>query len=320
MFLGDGMRIRRQFSNRLNIFIFVTVPALLSVSADAHAWTGYPARYPGYWQPPVVYQAVPVGYARQALPARGYPAGYSARPSAADGRSAAGAGTKDVEGDSAATGHKLQFIESLLPLVAAENERLLETRQRLIDLQRSMARGRALSQRQTGWLHRLATDYRVDGELPQAQLLEQLLCRVDVIPAGLAVAQAANESAWGQSRFAREGNNLFGVWTRDEDKGIRPERRAAGKTHLVRAYDSRTESVRDYMLNLNSHPAYRPLRALRAQLRERERPLSALRLAEGLEAYSELGDEYVRRIQSMIRVNDLEQVAGLQLADAVMPE
>lgn len=313
------MRIRRCHVNRLNILTIMLVQALLSVSADAHAWTGYPARYPGYWRPPVAYQAVPVAYARQAQPAWGYPAVDSTGPSADDGRPADGAGTTDAEGHSGG-GHKSQFIESLLPVVVAENERLLETRQRLTDLQRSVARGRALTQRQTGWLHRLATDYRVDGELPQAEQLEQLLHRVDVIPAGLAVAQAANESAWGQSRFAREGNNLFGVWTWDEDKGIRPARRAAGKTHLVRAYDSRAESVRDYMLNLNSHPAYRPMRALRAQLRERERPLSALRLAEGLEAYSELGDEYVRRIQSMIRANDLEQVAGLQLADAVLPE
>jgi len=289
------------------------------VNADAQAWTGYPVRYPGYWQPPVAYQAVPVAYARQAHPAWGYPAGYPASPSEDVGRADQGAGAKGTEAH-AVTGHKLQFIESLLPVVVAENERLLATRQRLTDLQRSVARGRAVPDRQTDWLHRLAADYRVDDELPQAQLLEQLLDRVDVIPAGLAVAQAANESAWGQSRFAREGNNLFGVWTWDEDKGIRPERRAAGRTHLVRVYDSRAESVRDYMLNLNSHPAYRPLRALRAQLRERERPLSALRLAEGLEAYSELGDEYIRRIQSMIRANDLEQVAGLQLADAALPE
>ena len=69
-------------------------------------------------------------------------------------------------------------------------------------------------------------------------IIEALLQRVDVIPAGLALAQAANESAWGKSRFAREGNNLFGTWTYDTDNGIKPERRAAGKTHLVRNYDS----------------------------------------------------------------------------------
>jgi Bax protein len=318
------MRTRKWFSNGLYIQTFLLAIALLSGCADAHAWSGYPPRYPGYWQPPVAYQAVPVAYARPGYPAWGYPPGHFATPAVTDDGKAAAtgegeSGARDTE-EHSGTGRKSQFIAALLPVVSAENERLLETRQRLTELQQSVARGRILPQQQQNWLARLAADYRIDGELPPAELLERLLQRVDAIPAGLAIAQAANESAWGTSRFAREGNNLFGVWTWDEDKGVKPERRAAGKTHLVRVYDSQAESVRDYMLNLNSHPAYQPLRALRAQLRNREQPLSALRLAEGLEAYSELGDEYVRRIQSMIRANDLEQVASLQLATATQSE
>jgi Bax protein len=211
--------------------------------------------------------------------------------------------------------HKQRFLSSLLPLVTRENERLLGMHRELTDLQTERAAGTRLNQAQLKWLRELADDYRVEGVDDPDALVEALLERVDVIPAALALAQAANESAWGKSRFAKEGNNLFGIWTYDEDKGIKPKRRPAGKTHLVRNYDSLEESVQDYMHNLNSHPAYQPLRTRRAAQRAERQPLSAMHLAEGLSAYAEKGDEYVELIQSMIRNNNLEHVAQLQLAD-----
>jgi Bax protein len=212
--------------------------------------------------------------------------------------------------------HKQRFFEKLLPLVTRENERLLGVRGELAELQTAHARGTQLQEARLKWLRKLADDYRVEDVDATDTLINALLQRVDVIPAGLALAQAANESAWGKSRFAKEGNNLFGTWTYDADKGIKPERRAAGKRHLVRHYDSLEASVRDYMHNLNSHPAYQPLRERRAALRAEQQPLSAMHLAGGLTAYAENGDEYVELIQSMIRSNKLEHVIQLQLADA----
>jgi Bax protein len=301
----------RKSSKRRYLLLLILFQTLLSAYADVHAWSRYPGAYPGYWQPPMVYQAVPVAYgvppwypaARQAVQRN--PPATPARKDAPDSQS---------DGDKAV--RKRAFIEDLLPVVKRENARLVKLRDRLAELQQARSRGRDLTAAQREWLDQLADDYRVDAGLKTDDKLARLLRRIDVIPAGLAVAQAANESAWGQSRFAREGNNLFGTRTWDSDKGIKPNARATGKNHLVRTYDTVAESVRDYMLNLNSHPAYRPLRERRAQLRNSGRPLSAMHLAEGLEDYSELGDEYVRRIQSTIRANDLEQVAGVQVADS----
>jgi len=206
------------------------------------------------------------------------------------------------------TEKKQLFIEKLLPLVRAENERLENTRRRVLSLLAMNAEpGRQLSEADADWLRQLADSYRIDDDpLDNETAAAALKNKVDTIPAGLAIAQAANESAWGDSRFAREGNNLFGIWTYDPAKGLKPKNRAAGKTHLVRVYDDIGESVRSYMHNLNSHPAYQALRAERARLRAAGKPLDAIVLAGGLSKYSELGEEYVKRIRAMIRDNQLE--------------
>jgi Bax protein len=299
----------------------------LSMAQDAHAWTGYPG-YPGYpyapataWGPPVMpVRPYPVAYHR--YPGYARPAIATARPNP-PGRSVATAvpvsyskATTQVGLPAALADNGLSsdqrkrlFIELLLPLVSRENERLLDVRQELAGLQSERASGRALSESQLGWLREMADKYRIDADAGTSAILERLLVRVDAIPIGLAIAQAANESAWGRSRFAQEGNNLFGIRTYDTDQGIEPQARAPGKTHLVRSYDSIEASVRGYMHMLNSHPAYRSLRAIRSAQRERKQPLSALQLADGLGAYSEQGDDYIALIKTMIRSNQLEQFA-----------
>ena len=318
--------------------ILVTVP-LLSIAADALAWTGHPGTYPAFAYGQAVYHRPQVMAARVRPASFRYPAypqyptnaplrQRSARPvqqpavhtpaqaakggPPAQGKTKTAPATANLSSDS----HKQRFFEKLLPLVTRENERLLGVRRELTELQTALARGTQLQEARLKWLRELAEDYRVEVLDDTGALIEVLLERVDVIPAGLALAQAANESAWGKSRFAKEGNNLFGTWTYDTDKGIKPKRRAAGKRHLVRNYDSLEASVRDYMHNLNSHPAYRPMRERRAALRAERQPLSATHLAGGLTAYAENGDEYVELIQSMIRSNKLEHIAQLQLADA----
>ena len=210
---------------------------------------------------------------------------------------------------SASTSPKDAFIARLQPLIADENRRLRalrhDTQQRLAIL----AQGDTPDNEQRSELQALARRYRVDGDiLDDASAQRELLLRIDEIPASLAVAQAANESAWGTSRFAREANNLFGIWTYDEDKGIVPLKRAPGKTHLVRKFSTEAESIRYYMLTLNSHPAYAELRNLRAKMRAQGQALDGHALASGLDAYSAKGDEYVQLIQQMIRRLDTAAV------------
>jgi len=202
--------------------------------------------------------------------------------------------------------HRAEFLARLRPLVERENARLLALREELSSLLGAQRRGAALSEAKRKKIRDLARRYRVDGDpLDSAQAAAELLDKVDVVPVSLALAQAANESAWGKSRFAREGNNLFGIWTYDESQGIVPRNRQPGKKHLVRRFDSIADSVRYYIFTLNSHPAYVELRAIRAERRDSGQPLDGHSLADGLTRYSAKGEEYVRLIQAMISRFDL---------------
>jgi Bax protein len=134
-----------------------------------------------------------------------------------------------------------------------------------------------------------------------------LLHRVDILPPSLVLAQAATESGWGTSRFAREGNNLFGQRTYRPGNGIVPANRPDGETHEVKRFGTLFESVRSYMRNLNTHLAYRELRDLRAQLRRSGRPLSGALLADGLNAYSTRSSDYITDVRAIIRANDLSR-------------
>ncbi|MFT4798798.1 MAG: Bax protein [Candidatus Azotimanducaceae bacterium] len=132
-----------------------------------------------------------------------------------------------------------------------------------------------------------------------------LLTRVDVVPASLVLAQAANESAWGTSRFATEGKNLFGIWCYREGCGIKPKRRNSGSSHEVRKFKTVQDGVRFYVHNINIGHAYDSLRTLRAELRSDSERLSGVKLATGLTRYSERGLAYVEEIQNMITHNEL---------------
>ncbi|MCW8841336.1 MAG: glucosaminidase domain-containing protein [Gammaproteobacteria bacterium] len=203
---------------------------------------------------------------------------------------------------------KSLFFRILLPMVVAENRRLVSERQWL----QGILSGRIASfapQR----LEALAVAYRLDPALPLERLLTQLLLRLDEVPAGLVLAQAANESGWGTSRFSRKANNLFGEWTWDHRQGVLPAQRPEGATHYVRRFGSLYESVRAYFNNLNSGPAYRPFRRLRAAMRKEGKPLDPVVLAEGLIHYSARGSDYVEEIQLMIRINNLNKLGPLDL-------
>lgn len=206
---------------------------------------------------------------------------------------------------------KQTFVKLVLPMVLVINESLQEDRNRITSLRDQLIAGEeALAVRDRAWLDERFKEYKVEpGDF------ETLLTRVDVVPPSLALAQAAIESGWGTSRFARLGNALFGQWTTAEHEGIVPERREEGKSHKIRAFRSPIDGVASYLRNLNTHGAYKGLRAKRANLRALGKSLDSMLLAETLDSYSEKGMEYVRLVQSIIRVNELHQFDGARLAN-----
>lgn len=208
---------------------------------------------------------------------------------------------------------KRVFFKILLPLILLVNDEILTEREQLLAIQQQLENAESLSPEQQTILETLAARYQVDLKAEEAsQVVELLLRRANIIPVELALAQAANESAWGTSRFTLVANNLFGQWTFIPGQGIVPEGRPEGETYEVRKFPTLYDSVRSYANNLNSHEAYRPFRNLRAQ-QNPEGGLNGLVLAEGLLSYSIRGEDYVREIQSMIRHNNLQRLGSASL-------
>ncbi|MDO6762283.1 glucosaminidase domain-containing protein [Agarivorans sp. 1_MG-2023] len=196
---------------------------------------------------------------------------------------------------------KQQFTHYILPLIKASNQQILKQRNQLVSFNSKIANSK-LSKKQHKILIELAEDYRVDTTLGDKQIITELLTKIDVVPPALVLAQAANESAWGTSRFAKEGNNLFGQWCYQKGCGLVPLSRVDGANHEVRKFDSVYQSVNAYMNNLNSHPAYQALREHRQIARTRGE-IDAIELASFLTSYSERGEAYVHELQQMMRSN-----------------
>lgn len=203
---------------------------------------------------------------------------------------------------------KQAFFDYLRPIVKYHNERIAEDREELDGL---------AAQDSLGWFDKLrvrglARKYRVDMEedIDYDQVMETLERRVDVIPESLVLVQAAKESAWGRSRFAREGNALFGEWCFTEGCGMVPGARGENSSHEVRAFDSVSQAMGSYMKNLNTHRSYLDMRIARQLERQNGKRPTGIRLAEYLGRYSERRDAYVTEVQSMIRQNALESAAN----------
>ncbi len=213
---------------------------------------------------------------------------------------------------------KLVFLFLQAPIILRANEMVLEQRSELETMQQQLDKGVALSAQQFARLNELATTYR-ESEFTQAALkpgqLDALLVKLDIMPLSLALSQAAIESGWGTSRFAYEGNALFGQWTWSEDaitpKNVRTELGHYG----VRAFESPMASVTAYIHNINSHPAYARLRSERATMRKRGEVISGKQLAGTLDKYSERGQDYVKELRSMISYNKLEATDTAYLRD-----
>ncbi len=217
------------------------------------------------------------------------------------------------------TQKKEVFYRFMLPLIMHANSMVLDRRARLTRIRDTMASGHRLEPEDLDWLHRTLVVLRIADEDSVTKLsgsiadlyesVNQALYRLDVIPAGLALGQAAYESGYGTSRFAAQGNALFGQWTFG-GKGLVPEQqRSSLGDHRIASFRWPFDSVRAYFLNLSAHPAYEDFRRLRANLKAAGKPVTSLALADGLIRYSERGQEYVDTLKSIIRVN------GLDIAD-----
>lgn len=199
---------------------------------------------------------------------------------------------------------KANFFGFLSPLIAEANAEVVKQREQLLALKDDID---DLSSSQKEMLAELVEKYRADESATPAQQIEQLAVKINTIPASLVLAQGANESAWGKSRFATKGNNYFGQWCFSKGCGLVPNSRNEGAAHEVAKFDSALDSVKSYILNLNRHNAYELLRSIRQDALDKGEPVTGVALAEGLIAYSERREEYVKEIQNMIRYNKLER-------------
>ena len=206
---------------------------------------------------------------------------------------------------------KRTFLHTMLPVVMVAQAEIRQERAELLRITTkisagtndisSLAANNSLSAREISFLDALAHKYK-------AKSLDELLDKVNVFPVSMILAQSAIESSWGTSRFARQGNNLFGVWTWGA-RGIVPARREAGKRHKIAIYDSIFDSVKAYILTLNKLPAYKGLRELRKQT------MNPVIIARGLRLYSERRDRYVSDVQQVITYNDLQKYDHVFIAD-----
>jgi uncharacterized FlgJ-related protein len=217
------------------------------------------------------------------------------------------------------------FYRFMLPLIVHANELVRDRRTRLKAAKATLVGGGSLSDEQLRGLRdgarllriRDAEDAEKLGDSRQEiiEVIDEALYKLDVIPAGLVLGQAAYESGYGTSRFAVEGNALFGQWTYG-GKGLVPDQQRKNLgDHRIAAFDWPFDSVRGYFINLSSHPAYEDFRRLRAELKSTGKPLTSMALADGLIRYSERGQEYVDTLKGMIRVNKLDIADGAEFRD-----
>ena len=187
------------------------------------------------------------------------------------------------------------FIKIILPLILDENEKIIRDRKKLFKI---LSKNFNTAGERV-WLKRRFKEYKIDDKD-----LGKLKMRMDIVPVSIAIAQAANESGWGTSRFALEGNALFGQWTWSK-KGISPKNKDPNQSHKVLQFQILKASVRAYKNNLNTHNAYREFREVRAQMREEDNSIDGLALVKYLKKYAAIGEEYVVILADIIKKNSL---------------
>jgi len=195
------------------------------------------------------------------------------------------------------------FIKIVLPLIIKENNIIKQDRRILFKIINKSNNTTA----ELNWLEKKYKQYGV-----KSQDLLTLKIRMDEIPVSLAIAQAAKETGWGTSRFAQEGNALFGQWTWSGE-GLKPKEAEDGADHKVMKFNILQASVRAYQRNLNTHPTYKDLRKARAEFRDLNKPLDSLELSNYLNKYAETGNQYVEVLQQIIKQNKLKDFDDAKL-------
>jgi Bax protein len=203
---------------------------------------------------------------------------------------------------------KQQFFSYLLPVIREINANILRRRQTLYVIADKLSASEPIDQAEAETFLAIARHFRYRARDVTPSDVAKLLARVDVVPPSLVLAQAANESAWGTSRFARIGNNYFGMWCYSVGCGVTPRARPEGHTYEVAAYPSVGASVASYVRNINTNRAYVELRDIRARIRNDNLEPNGVELAEGLMRYSQRGRAYVQEIQALILGNDLHRL------------
>lgn len=209
--------------------------------------------------------------------------------------------------------NKKDFVKTLLPLISYENQNILLERSKLETIKAFLSYNRTLSSSDLNFINRISKKYRFKSKgKHKLDVVNELLELVDVIPNSIVLAQAANESGWGTSRFAREGNALFGEWTWQKDIGIKPQEKLDAN-YSVKSFTNITESLNSYILNLNRHDTYKEMRSYRYKKIKNGNEVSGYETANFLDGYAEIGHVYVTKVKEMIKSNKLYKFDNLQL-------
>jgi Bax protein len=198
------------------------------------------------------------------------------------------------------------FVKTILPIIFFENEKVLEERNKILEWWTDTEGELIKRDYWPDWLESISTKYSYEGEN-----IGDLLMSVDIVPISLAVSQAAIESGWGTSRYAREGNAVFGQYTYKQDLGIIPKERPVEENFLVRKFQTISDSTASYIKNLNTHDAYKDFRENRKKIRMNGENFLGLTLVKHLINYSERKQDYIKDVEKMIKDNNFQDLDAI---------
>ncbi len=202
---------------------------------------------------------------------------------------------------------KKAFVKTVLPIIINENQNILITRNFLLELKNKLQTFKTLQNHELVKLNSIAKEFNINhSEIHKLDLINEILSNVDIIPNSIALAQAAIESGWGTSRFAKNFNALFGEYTYDQNKGVLPLKRELGEKHFIKSFSSYDNSVSSYFKNINTHHAYKEFRKVRNIMRTKNNFSDTSLLIEKLNSYAE-DDKYIKTINLVIEKNDFNK-------------
>ena len=199
---------------------------------------------------------------------------------------------------------KSLFIRSILPIIIKENEKIITLSKKLKKIK---VQFQSISRRDAIWLNEMLDFYKV-----KSMSLEELVTKIDIVPVSIALGQAVIDSGWGTSRFAAEGNALFGQWSWKKGTGIVPKERNLNEKYEVKSFINLSNSVSSYIKNLNTHPNYENFRLNRKLMRIHNKPLLGKQLYEYLNTYA-VDDNYAENLLSIIEANDFDLFENVEI-------